>query len=169
LNLYDTSIKVPAIFSQPGVVTEGKVLSKLLSGYDFMPTLLEYAGVHLTEAESAGLPGSSFCSALLGKEDASKGEQIVVYDEYGPVRMIRTERWKYIHRYPYGPHELYDLFIDPSEKRNLADELGYKSVKLDLMKQLESWFLRYVDPKYDGVRAPVTGGGQRERFSPYAF
>ena len=27
--------------------------------------------------------------------------------------MIRTQEWKYVHRYPYGPHELYDLVNDP--------------------------------------------------------
>ena len=31
-------------------------------------------------------------------------------DEYGANRMIRTKEWKYIHRYPYGPHELYYFF-----------------------------------------------------------
>jgi choline-sulfatase len=169
LNLYDTSIKVPAIFSQPGVLPEGRVLGKLLSGYDFMPTLLEYAGVRCPEAEAASLPGSSFCDALLGKEADGEEGHVVVYDEYGPVRMIRNQRWKYIHRYPYGPHELYDLTADPGEKQNLTEEPRYKSVRLELAKQLEAWFLRYVDPAYDGVRASVTGAGQRDLYGPHAF
>ena len=42
----------------------------------------------------------------------------MIYDEYGPVRMIRTRAWKYVHRCPYGPHELYDLANDPEEKAN---------------------------------------------------
>ncbi len=40
----------------------------------------------------------------------------MVFDEYGLVRMIRTREWKYVHRYPYGPHELYDLTRDPDEE-----------------------------------------------------
>ena len=53
-------------------------------------------------------------------------ENVVVYDEYGPVRMVRTKEWKYVHRYPYGPHELYDLVNDPDEKHNLIDDKGKK-------------------------------------------
>lgn len=40
----------------------------------------------------------------------------------GTVRMIRTRAWKYIHRHPYGPHELYDLAIDPWETVNLVED-----------------------------------------------
>ncbi len=47
-------------------------------------------------------------------------ESIVVFDEYGPVRMIRTREWKYVHRYPYGPHELYHLAGDPGERMALV-------------------------------------------------
>jgi arylsulfatase A-like enzyme len=34
--------------------------------------------------------------------------------------MIRTREWEYVHCYPYGPHELYDLKKDPHEMSNLA-------------------------------------------------
>ena len=44
---------------------------------------------------------------------------VVVFDEYGPNRMIRGERYKLIKRYPYGPNELYDLKEDPGERNNL--------------------------------------------------
>ena len=43
----------------------------------------------------------------------------MVFDEYGPVRMIRNTEYKYIHRYPYGEHEFYDLKADPDENINL--------------------------------------------------
>ena len=36
--------------------------------------------------------------------------------------MLRTERWKYVHRYLDGRHELYDTFNDPQEVNNLYDE-----------------------------------------------
>ncbi len=40
-NMYDTSVKVPAIFSQPGTIVQGVVSDAMLSGYDIMPTLLD--------------------------------------------------------------------------------------------------------------------------------
>jgi hypothetical protein len=85
---------------------------------------------------------------------------VFVCDEYGPVRMIRDRRWKYVHRYPYGPHELYDLAADPQEKSNLAHQPGHDRVIADLKGRLEEWFHRYVDPARDGVREAVTGAGQ---------
>ncbi len=157
LNMYDTSVKVPALLSRPGHVPEGQVCEDLLSHYDFMPTLLDYLG--LENADAGSLPGRSFAPLLRG--DGMDGrDQVVVYDEYGPVRMIRTREWKYVHRYPYGPHELYDLVNDPDETANLygAEECAGESE--GLKGRLDEWFARYVDPALDGVREAVTGKGQ---------
>jgi arylsulfatase A-like enzyme len=74
--------------------------------------------------------------------------------------MIRTREWKYVHRYPYGPHELYDLASDPEERRNLVDEPGRQNRVQELKAGLEAWFVRYVDPTFDGTHEAVTGKGQ---------
>ena len=84
----------------------------------------------------------------------------MVFDEYGPVRMIRDRRWKYVHRYPYGPHELYDLAQDPDERQNLVACPDRQGQVKELKARLEGWFLRYVDPALDGTHEPVTGCGQ---------
>ncbi|MCK5558356.1 MAG: sulfatase-like hydrolase/transferase, partial [Candidatus Hydrogenedentes bacterium] len=41
-NMYENSIRVPLVFSQPGTVPQGTVESGMLSAYDFAPTLLDY-------------------------------------------------------------------------------------------------------------------------------
>lgn len=156
-NMYDTSVKVPAIMSHPGVIPQGAVTDAIVSGYDFMPTLLDYVGLKNPEAHK--LPGHSFLKVLLGKEEGNR-DAVVVFDEYGPVRMIRTKEWKYIHRYPYGPNELYDLLKDPGERENLIDDNNYYHVKVQLKAKLNEWFVRYVDPEIDGTREAVTGNGQ---------
>ena len=104
-------------------------------------------------------PGSSFVPALSGETNDAKDE-IVVFDEYGPVRMIRTQEWKYVHRYPYGPHELYDLGNDPDERKNLIDDKSQNARIADMKQQMGAWFQRYVLPELDGARCSVTGGGQ---------
>ncbi|MCD6289877.1 MAG: sulfatase-like hydrolase/transferase [Anaerolineae bacterium] len=156
-NMYDTSVKVPMLISWPGHVPQGVVDDHLLSHYDIMPTLLDYLGMENPEADQ--LPGRSFAPLLRG-ESIDEREHVVVFDEYGPVRMIRTREWKYVHRYPYGPHELYDLANDPDEEHNLIDDPGYQARVEELEAELESWFLRYVDPRIDGAKEPVTGKGQ---------
>lgn len=171
LNLYDTSVKVPAIISQPGRIPDGVVADALLSGYDFMPTLLDYLGYE--NPEESKLPGRSFAGLLRGETVADQ-DFVVVYDEYGPARMIRTKEWKYIHRYPYGPHELYDLVNDPGERVNLLlDERQFSlsqaqrdALVESLRDQLERWFERYAFPEMDGAKQPVTGRGQIERVGP---
>ncbi|GIP34865.1 sulfatase-like hydrolase/transferase [Paenibacillus sp. J2TS4] len=162
-NMYDTSVKVPAIFSHPGRIPQGQISDALVSGYDFMPTLLEYAG--MTNSEADRLPGTSFLPHLLGAKDGAR-EPVVVFDEYGPVRMIRTREWKYIHRYPYGPHELYNLVKDPEERHNRIDSEEAEEQRIALKGQLEQWFVRYADPSLDGTREPVSGLGQLDLAGP---
>lgn len=157
-NMYDTSVKVPAIFSHPGKIPAARVSEALVSGYDFFPTILQYAG--LGGHADDDLPGRSFYDELVGKPFQQEKDPIVVFDEYGPVRMIRTKEWKYVHRYPYGPHELYHLAVDPDEKANLIDDPSCADQVKTMRQSLEQWFVKYADPAVDGVREPVTGNGQ---------
>jgi choline-sulfatase len=160
LNMYENSIKVPMIFSHPGTLHEGHVVEVMASQYDFMPTLLDYLGIERIHDDS--LPGQSFVSALKGNHIEGH-ERIVIFDEYGPVRMIRTREWKYVHRYPYGFHELYDLVHDPFERNNLIDDSSKTALIKELRHQLTSWFAKYVNPRMDGTRFPVTGSGQKHK------
>ncbi|OQB12680.1 MAG: Arylsulfatase [Firmicutes bacterium ADurb.Bin193] len=157
-NMYDTSVKVPFIVSHPGRIPKGVVCDSLLSQYDFMPTLLDYVG--LKNPESDKLPGKSFLPILEGG-NMDGHEHLVVFDEYGPVRMIRTREWKYIHRYPYGPCELYDLVADPDERNNLIDDKSKEELIISMRGEMEKWFLKYADPEVDAKSAGVTGTGQK--------
>ncbi len=85
---------------------------------------------------------------------------VVIYDEYGTVRKIRTKQWKYEHRYPYGLHELFHLTTGPMERLNLYGEEQHTSTVEQLKHQLEGWFLQYTKPELDGVRQQVYGYGQ---------
>lgn len=186
LNMFDTSVKVPAIFMQPGRVPKGVVQSGLVSGYDFMPTLIDYLGIDVPLDPT--LPGRSF-AALLKDNDARKDvdrdridkgdsgrdnhnpaggrggnrDHVVIFDEYGPVRMVRTEEWKYVHRYQFGPHELYNIKEDPGEEVNRYPEMKNRPLVTSLRLLLEEWFFTHVDPRVDAVREPVTGNGQIAR------
>lgn len=165
-NMYDSSVKVPLVVAIPGAAPGGRVIDRMLSGYDFLPTLLELAG--LADATPACLPGRSFADAVVGASATGEDLPVVVYDEYGPTRMIRNRRWKYIHRHPNGPHELFDLKNDPAERVNLLDDerLWDRPVESsmvianDLRGELERWFERYSHDRLDGRHQAVTGRGQ---------
>jgi len=156
-NMYENSVKVPFIASRPGSVPEDSVERGLWSHYDFFPSLLDYLGFENPVAEE--LPGSSFASVLRGKTGEAR-DSVVIYDEYGPVRMIRSRQDKYVRRFPDGPDEYYDLETDPDETRNRIDDVDCSSRIEALRSEMDQWFDRYVDPERDGSSDPVTGKGQ---------
>lgn len=156
-NMYENSIKVPFIVSHPGRVPAGRVQEAMISAYDVMPTLLEYLALPVPRERDP--VGKDFLPVLLGEKDEAR-EQVVIYDEYGNTRMVRTEEYKYVRRYPHGPDELWDLVQDPDERHNLIDEPGQGPRIVQMEQMLEGWFARYVDPDVDGLKQEVTGRGQ---------
>jgi choline-sulfatase len=156
-NMYDTSVKVPCIISQPGRIPAGRVSADLLGGYDVFPTLVEYLGV--SHDPGRRKPGRSFKPLLEGQPFAADRE-VVVFDEYGPVRMVRTAEWKYVHRHPGGPHELFHLTNDPGERANLIADPMSAPLVATLRSRLEGWFAEFVNPLRDGSDKGVTGCGQ---------
>ena len=163
-NLFDTAVKVPFIARWPGHIPAGRVSGSMCSHYDLIQTLNELLelGADLPE----DLPGRSFARALRG--DGDPDGHVVILDEYGNSRMIRDREWKYIHRYPYGPYELYHLTEDPGEKENLAGRPEYAQVQSRLLRELQNWYHTYADPALDGSREAVTGFGQMRRAGIYS-
>ena len=58
--------------------------------------------------------------------------------------MIRTPKWKYIHRLR-DTDELYDLEADPGEQHNVVDVQGNEQVQQALLERLLNWFLETGD------------------------
>lgn len=163
LNMYDQAVKVPTIFYHKGKL-EHRVDDTMLNHYDIFPTILEYCGVELED--NSNRPGRSFVPLLRGEKGVDS--PIVIHSEYGPCRMIRTRQYKYIHRYPYGEHELYDMISDPGEKENLYGRKEYEEVVQQLRREMQLWFNRYTDPAVDATKEPVRGNGQLCRSGIYS-
>lgn len=163
-NLFDSSVKVPFIARWPGHILSNRVTESMCSHYDIIQTLNDL--LELGAQLPSNLPGKSFANVLLNGEDTDN--HVVILDEYGNSRMIRNREWKYIHRYPYGPCELYDLVHDPEEKHNLVDNPEYEAIRTELFARLGQWYYEYADPAVDGTREAVTGFGQMCRPGIYA-
>ena len=159
-NMYENSVKVPALMSQPGRIPEGRTEPGMVSAYDFMPTLLDYLDLPMPQAPNS--PGRSFLPLVQGKPMDDR-EDVVVFDEYGPVRMIRTEEWKYVYRHAHGPNELFDLVNDPDERTNLAGEADRQGLVDELKQRMDDWFARYVIPGRDGLLQEAYCRGQVRR------
>ena len=135
----------------------------MISHYDFYQTILDIAGVSWEEDTS--MPGQSFAPLICGDAKWQRKNSVVVLDEYGPCRMLRTREWKLVLRLPNGPDELYDLQNDPDEAENLICSPRHQDLVSQLKAELERWFARYVDPQFDGSKEAVSGHGQLARHS----
>ena len=158
-NMYENSIIVPFVLSHPGRVPQGHVSDAMMCAYDFMPTLLDYLGMGDDIPWEQNLPGISFLPSWEGNDQDSP-DIVVIYDEYGPVRMIRTQQHKYVERYPDGPNELWDLVNDPDERENRIDDPALTEVIGDLKARMEEWFARYVIPDKDGLKETHDASGE---------
>ncbi len=162
-NMYDLTTKIPFIVSQPGTIPGGKASSHLLSAYDFFPTLLEHAGIAVPE-DDRNRPGRSFASLLRGEELPEDGF-VCIYDEYGPVRMIRTLEDKLVRRYPEGPDEFYLLSVDPEERDNRIDDPEQQDRIRELDERLEAFFSAHEERGMSGRALDGTQKGQTEKLN----
>ncbi|MEQ8852595.1 sulfatase-like hydrolase/transferase [Gimesia sp.] len=152
LTAFDWTLTIPLIFSQPGQIVEGARQKMMVANYDVYPTLLNYLGLEDKIPAKPARPGRNFAPVLKGKQIPWKEE---VFYEFENVRAVRTPEWKFIERYHESPNELYHLTQDSKEHNNLIDDAQYKQKKDALKQQLDQFFARYADPKWD-----IWNGGQ---------
>lgn len=156
LHAFDTTMHVPLIYRHPGKIPSGEKTDIMVNNYDFLPTLLSYLGMDEVQLADPPSPGRDYADVLRGK---SVSWENVVYYDFENTRAVRTADWKYVHRYPDGPHELYDLQNDPGEQFNLYGQPQQKEIQKDLRRQLFAFFKKYAHPKYD----LWNGGGTKPR------
>jgi arylsulfatase A-like enzyme len=182
-NLHDSGTGVFLMMRGPGGFEGGKVIDAMTSHLDIFPTICDLLQIErpawlegesllpLVRGEQEQIHDTLFMC-------------VNYHASYEPLRAVRTERWKYIRRFDervspilpncddgetktlwmkYGwkarkpeTEMLYDLFFDPGEVRNLADDAEYHEVLADMRDRLETWMRITADPLLHGpVTAPV--------------
>jgi arylsulfatase A-like enzyme len=142
LNMYEESLRVPLIWNHADRIPAGRVVrDRMVSSYDFFPTVLEYLG--LAAPKGRQRPGQSYVRLL--REDVADWRSRVFF-EYEYVRGIRTRNLKYVERTSEWPSELYDLEADPGEKKNLIDDPAYAQAVAGLRGELAGFFRRTGAP-----------------------
>lgn len=142
--LYEEVIRVPLIIRWPGMVTAGRVTTRLVStGLDLLPTICAATGVQTP----SGLRGRSMLS-----ED-ERQSPIVVETGFGASARPRTSgralidhRYKYV-LYSWGKYreQLHDLVEDPGEQVNLAVEERYAGTVEQYRQALVEWCMELGD------------------------
>ncbi len=151
LNMLEENIRIPLLVNWPGHILGGQTRLEVVDHCDLFQTLLDMAKVELDPGirQRRNYPGRSFAASLFGH---TLGEwKDAMFGEYGNLRMIRTDRFKLVRRYPDGPDELFDLHRDPRETKNELPNPGFGSVVVELSQRLEKWFSQIEDPHKSGL------------------
>jgi N-sulfoglucosamine sulfohydrolase len=108
-NCYLNSTKTPWIVRWPGQIRAGSVNRRdLISAIDFMPTVLEIAGLPQID----GMDGRSFAPLLQGKSQSGRDSVFTEFHETFaenryPMRCVQTARFGYIFNFwPDGQTEM---------------------------------------------------------------
>lgn len=144
---------VPLIVNWPGHV-EPQVYTGLIDSSDFLPTLLDAAGV--TPPESLAMDGVSFLPAITGRSGPSR---MWIYCWYCP----RPDSNPAVAEFAFDKHyklyrsgEFFDLRTDREEKQPLqVDELPERTAKV--ANELQDVLDRYADirpPRREESAAP---------------
>jgi len=180
--LTDHGTGVMLILCGQGGFGGGKVYDSLVSQMDIFPTICDILDIPKPD----WLQGKSIIPIIRGEKDKINEEifaEINYHATYEPVRAVRTDRYKYIHRFDtrtkpiianvdtspsrdvwlehgwqnksIALEQLYDLVFDPAEMCNLAYDPEMKPILKDMRERLKKWMQATDDPLLCGsVPAP---------------
>ena len=175
--LLDRGLGVMLIMRGPGGFEGGRVHDALVSHLDLYPTLCRLAGLAPPEWLD-GRSLLPLARGDVDRVRDALFAELTYHAAYEPQRAVRTERHNYVRRFepregpvlpntddgptkdelvglgwdgwPVDLEQLYDLALDPSEGRNLADDPRHAEVRADLAARLDTWMRETGDPLLDG-------------------
>lgn len=134
--LLEGLVKVPMLFSIPGMKTTGTTTPALSCHLDVMPTLLELAGADIPK----GVEGRSLAPLLRGERESCRDRVMVEclhqFQLDRNVKALIIERWKLVYWGGQNYGELYDLVQDPTESVNLWNDPARLALKNELLHSL---------------------------------
>ena len=118
--MYEESLRMPFVMRYPASIAAGSTDDHLILNHDFASTFLDYAGVEPHQA----MQGRSFRPIVEGADVSDWRDAFYYRYYYSHFRTpahwgVRTERHKLIYYYASDEWELFDLYDDPAEMRNI--------------------------------------------------
>lgn len=189
-NVYEETLRVPLVFSNPDHFPAGQVSSELTGLVDVMPTVASLTGME--QFKPTGLRGQDMSPVILGKEAAgdyrSKKGVLFTFDDVkagsnqnpssvdapNRIRCVRTQNFKYARYFiaegTYADEfEMYDLKNDPDELQNVGNPNHplydqYANEREELQQLLED--LEKEKMRVPSMRTRVAAGMTQSDFTP---
>lgn len=147
---WEGGIREPYYVRFPRRVAAGSTCDVPVSGIDFYPTFLEYAGLAIPPEQV--IDGASIVPLLSSEQSRvlSGRDLFWHYPHYGnqggdPSSIIRSGPWKLITYHEDGHDELYNLEADPGEQCDVI--AANDKIATELRRRLDKW-LTEVDAKF---------------------
>lgn len=147
-NMYEPTVRVPALISWPGRIPAGQRVTDLVALFDLGPTILEYAGIEPPSwMEATSL--QPYLVQVDGHRDVEVERQRV-YAEHSNdalltgtrfMTMIRDGTMKLVHFVDSDFGQLYDLNNDPDEQINLWYVAEYVEIRAWMVNEILKWRL----------------------------
>lgn len=149
---WEGAFRVPAMIRWPGHIKPGSVSNEIVSGLDWLPTLLAVTGEpdikgKLLKGHQAGnktfkvhLDGYNLLPYLTGKEDRSPRKEFFYFNDDGELVAMRYENWKLVFAEQRAPGtmkvwaepfttlrlpKMFDLHADPYERADITSNTYY--------------------------------------------
>lgn len=136
---YEGGLSSPFIARLPKIIPANTLKEGGVHFIDFMPTLLDLAGINYPKTYknqlSHSLPGESFAPLLRGQ---SWTRTTPIFYEWAGHRMVRQGKWKLLSFYPENGWELYNMDTDRTETTNIAKD------NLNIVKALNAAYLAWA-------------------------
>ncbi len=138
--IYEGGVRVPLMWSGPGVVGAGTTNATVVGAVDLYATVLDMVGVPRPAQQK--MDGVSYAMVLRGTGKLERAAYFTFFPHGGPSKpggvTVRAGDWKLLHLFETGPNfpslrELYNLRDDLSETKNLADAMPDKVKELDAL------------------------------------
>lgn len=132
-------VRVPTIFSMPGVVPAGRQYDGLIANFDFYSTIASVAGLPIPDH----CDGVNLVPYLAGQQTGDAHEYLFWLNNQpdDAVRRhliaVRWQDWRLYKKYDKDPWQLFDLKSDPREESNVADQ--HQQIVEQLSLQHAQW------------------------------
>ena len=141
--MYEETNRVPLIIRYPKRIPKNLRIQSLASMVDYAPTLIDYAEFIVPRSMRGRSLREIIDQKASNKKEISWREAVFSesYESYTqrcPIWNITTSRWKYNY-YFSAIDELYDLYNDPLELNNLAQDPKNRNLLYEMREMLINW------------------------------